>query len=371
MLGFGLGGVQGEADELKASESREKLPPIRVSEDGTHFVRSAPSSVAESVTSPFRLWGCNYDHDEAGRLLEDYWQEEWDKVVEDFREMKALGANVVRVHLQLGKFLQSPTKVRPASLDRLAQLVTLAERTGLYVNLTGLGCYHKAEVPDWYNGLSREQRWETQALFWRAVARVGAASDAVFCYDLMNEPILPGKAPESEWLAGEFGGKHFVQRIALDLEGMTRQEMARAWVERLVRAIRQEDERHLITVGVIPWALTWPKAKPIFHAPEVGASLDFVSIHVYPKQGEVERAVEALKTYEVGKPLVIEEMFPLKCSVDELEAFIRESRHVVDGWISFYWGKRPGDHGAGEGIAGAITRAWLERFSQLATEMTE
>ena len=36
------------------------------------------------------MWGVNYDHDDAGRLLEDYWADEWPTVVEDFREIKAL-----------------------------------------------------------------------------------------------------------------------------------------------------------------------------------------------------------------------------------------------------------------------------------------
>src|SRR5262249_44516097 len=29
---------------------------------------------------PFIPWGLNYDHDEKGRLLEDYWEAEWPKV---------------------------------------------------------------------------------------------------------------------------------------------------------------------------------------------------------------------------------------------------------------------------------------------------
>ena len=42
-------------------------------------------------------------------------------------------------------------------------------------------------------------------------------STVVEDFNEMNEPILPGeRKPETEWLAGEFGGKHFVQRITLD-----------------------------------------------------------------------------------------------------------------------------------------------------------
>jgi hypothetical protein len=62
-------------------------------------------------------------------------------------------------------------------------------------------------------------------------------------------------------------------------------------------------------------------------------------VHFYPRKGQVDAALDALKVYEIGKPLVIEEMFPLNCSLDELDAFIKKSRAYTDGWISFYWGK--------------------------------
>ena len=40
--------------------------------------------------SPFVPWGLNYDHDTEGRLLEDYWDDQWPKVERDFRAMKRL-----------------------------------------------------------------------------------------------------------------------------------------------------------------------------------------------------------------------------------------------------------------------------------------
>ncbi|HLF91869.1 MAG TPA: hypothetical protein VJB14_00260, partial [Planctomycetota bacterium] len=73
-------------------------------------------------------WGFNYDHDETGRLIEDYWHDEWPKIEEDFREMKALGANVVRVHLQFGKFMRTAAEPEPRELERLARLLELSER---------------------------------------------------------------------------------------------------------------------------------------------------------------------------------------------------------------------------------------------------
>jgi hypothetical protein len=247
--------------------------------------------------------------------------------------------------------------------------VQLAERTRLYLDVTGLGCYHKQDLPAWYDGLDEKQRWDAQACFWRAVAEVCKDSPAVFCYDLMNEPILPGKNKvETQWLTGELGGKFFVQRISLDLAGRTRAEVARAWVEHLVSAIRAVDDRHMITVGVIPWALTFKGAKPLFYSPEVGKSLDFVSVHFYPRRDEVEDALAALKVYEVGKPLVIEETFPLRCSIEELETFIDKSRSYVDGWISFYWGTTIEENEQKGDLAGAIVAGWLRKFRSLSKD---
>jgi len=125
------------------------MPWVEVSKDKTGFVLD-PSG------RPFTPWGFNYDHDENGRLLEDYWQSEWPKVEAAFAQMKKMGANVVRVHLQLGKFMDGPDKPNKKALDRLSKLVGLAE-------MTGLGCYHKKDVPTWYDTLTEKDRWDVQA----------------------------------------------------------------------------------------------------------------------------------------------------------------------------------------------------------------
>ena len=336
---------------------KNNLELIRPGKDGSGFVRAGSGT-------KFLAWGVNYDHDDPGRLLEDYWHQEWPTVVEDFKEIKTLGANVVRIHLQTAKFMPTPKEPDSASLERLARLVELAEDTGLYLDITGLGCYHKKDVPEWYDDMDEAQRWEVQALFWEAVGKTCAGSDAIFCYDLMNEPILPGgNKVETEWLAGEFGGKHFVQRITLDLAGRTRQQVAKAWVDKLVAAIRKHDDRHMITVGVIPWAHTFPKAKPLFYSQEVGRNLDFVSVHFYPKKGEVDKALTALAVYEIGKPLVIEETSPLWCGQEDFRRFVDGSREIADGYVGFYWGTTIDEYARRKNdIAAAIMKEWLEFF---------
>ena len=350
LSGF-LGGDKRTANDARGSQ---KLPWIKLSDDRKHFVGT------EKV--PFRVWGVNYDHDDAGRLIEDYWNLEWDSVVEDFSEIKALGANVVRIHLQTGKFMNSPEQPNEAALMQLSKLIQLAEDQGLYLNLTGLGCYHKKDVPEWYDELDESARWAVQVQFWTAIAKTSVASPAVFCYDLMNEPILPGEKPESEWLAGAFGDKTFVQRISLNLEKRTREQVAAAWVKKLCDAIRSVDTQHLITVGVIPWAHVFPGAKPLFYAPSVGEPLDFASVHFYPKAGEVQRALDALDVYRVGKPLVVEEIFPLSCSLEEAAEFIDKAN--VDGFTSFYWGKTIEQNEQAGDIKGAIIAKWLRYFRQ-------
>jgi hypothetical protein len=88
-------------------------------EDVGHPDAEDGAALSKRQRPAFVAWGFNYDHDEKGRLLEDYWTAEWPKVEEDFHEMKELGANVVRVHLQVGKFMRQPDAPNDVSLDRL------------------------------------------------------------------------------------------------------------------------------------------------------------------------------------------------------------------------------------------------------------
>ncbi len=100
------------------------LPWASVSDEGTHFV-------AAGTAQRIVLWGVNYDHDGSGRLIEDYWHDEWERVAEDFAEIKDLGANIVRVHLQLPKFMTLRDQTHAGNLERLDQLLKLAQQTGL------------------------------------------------------------------------------------------------------------------------------------------------------------------------------------------------------------------------------------------------
>jgi len=324
---------------------------------------SSPGFVLENSGAPFVPWGFNYDHDERGRLLEDYWDEEWPKVESDFAEILRLGANVVRIHLQLGKFLSGPGERKEASFERLSRLLRLAGREGIRLDITGLGCYRASDVPAWYDALSEADRWEVQARFWREVAQLCRGSPAVFCYDLMNEPVVPGgRRDDRAWLGPPFGEYHYVQCITLDQAGRPRPEIAGAWVRKLVSAIRDVDERALITVGLVPWSLDRPGLTSGFVPSATAADLDFISVHIYPRSGKLEEDLDTLRGFAIGKPVLVEETFPLECSPDELRRFLSASREVADGWIGFYWGRTPEELRGSAEIADALVLAWLELF---------
>ena len=238
------------------------------------------------------------------------------------------------------------------------------------MDITGLGCYHKADTPPWYDAMDEAARWTAQARFWSAIAQACRESPAVFCYDLMNEPVIDGKSDQG-WLAGELGGKHFVQRLTLTQGSRTPVEIARAWVDQLTAAIRAEDRAHLITVGVIPWAQIWPGAKPIFYSPEVSPALDFVSVHIYPKSGELDRALHALAVHDIGKPLLVEETFPLSCTIEEMDDFLNRARERAEGFVSFYWGRTIAEYATAteKKPESAVIGAWLQSFQRHAESM--
>jgi hypothetical protein len=330
---------------------------VRISADRTHFV------LGESGER-FTPWGFNY-LGEHGTIIEEYWAEKWAEIETDFREMKKIGANVVRVHLQLPAYMAAPAQMRPDALARLRKLLELARDTGLYLDVTGLSLYRIKDVPAWLDELDEAGRWKAQAFFWREIALACKGHPALFCHDLMNEPIITEPKPgEPAWLGGEMEGFYFVQRIAKEMKGRTQAQIAAAWVKMMSAAIREADPGALITVGVIPWAQIWPGAKPVFYSPEAAQHLDFVSAHFYPRKDKVKEDLAALKVYDIGKPLVIEETFPLSCSQEEFETFIRESRATAEGWISHYFGKTIAEHRKEGDLKNAIIANFLDYWQK-------
>lgn len=310
---------------------------IRVADDHRGFV------FADSG-KPFVPWGFNYGN--AGRLMEDFWETDWQTLVDDLAEMKALGGNVTRIHLQFNKFMDAADKPNAANLARLKKLLDAAEKTGIYLDLTGLACYRTKDVPAWYDALDEKARWAAQANFWAAIAETCKDSPAVFCYDLINEPLVAGdERKPGQWYSGKTLGEYdFLQFITLDKPTRPRDQIAKDWIHQLVAAIRKHDRTRMVTVGMLPTIPGWGYFSgfvPATLAPE----LDYISVHIYPEKGKVPQAMETLKQFAVaGKPLVIEETFPLSCSSAELKEFLLQSRSLACGWVLHYDGSTPKDY---------------------------
>ena len=360
LLGQFLLPFQGEAG--RSSPDQKNIAPSQMD-----FIRVSPDHKGfETGGKSWMPWGFNYDHDDEGRLIEDYWDKEWDKIEGDFAEMREMGANVARLHLQTGKFLDGPFTPNQNALSKLRQLCSLARKSGLRLNLTGLGCYHKKDVPAWYDRLDEKSRWEAQGTFWKAIAREIRDDPVVFCLDLMNEPVVPGgKRQPGDWLGPPFGGKHFVQVIALDQASRPRPEIAKNWIDQLVREIRTVDSKHLITVGLVDWSLDRPGLTSGFVPEKTCQSLDFLSVHLYPKRGKMREAHQTLKGFQIGKPLVLEETFALECSAKELGDFLQTRDVGLAGVFSFYWGKPLSELKQSKSLGDAFLRDWLEIFLPL------
>jgi hypothetical protein len=119
-----------------------------------------------------------------------------------------------------------------------------------------------------------------------------------------------------------------------------------------------------VTVGLVHWSLDRKGLTSGFVPAKVHEKLDFVSVHIYPEAGKLDEALETLQGFNLGKPVVIEEIFPLKCSTAELETFLQSARGQHAGLMGFYWGKTREECKRSGTLRDAIMLSWLDYFFQ-------
>lgn len=304
----------------------------------------------------FFPWGFNYTNPEGVGLIEDNWlnEEVWQVIKSDFTEMKALGANVVRIHLQYHQFMIDATTPNTSTLNRLKELVELAEQEKLYLDITGLAAYIKNAQPTYYTSMTDEERWATQKIFWESIAEQVGDSPAVFAYNLMNEPVVSvgcNTVADCEWTPGNgFGGFHFVQNITTTA-GLEYTTTFKSWIAQMSQAIRSKDRESLITVGVLslgPYS-------------QFATDLDYLSPHIYPKSGEIQNAIDQILANQSNVPVVIEETSNLHCNIKELEEFITGIDGKYNGLLGHYFGT-PIDELDESKINQAIQKNFLQFF---------
>jgi hypothetical protein len=276
--------------------------------------------VGESTGRNFTPWGHNYGPDD-GVLLDDDWTDPaaFADIVEDFRELKLMGTNTIRIHPQLNRFMIDPTTPNPDAFDRLERLAIAAEKLGLYLDVTGLGAWRKTDnnLPDtdpepddddWLSSPDEELRWHAQEIWWEETARRLKDRTSVLYYNLMNEMVALGDA--DGWCTHDFAGTGlcFVQSITLDLGGRAQRDVVRTWIGRMRGAIERGDS----TPPPIASNLLFTNA-------DWTADLDDVTlVHKYarfddPTTTGVDEGAEDI-TYITSKkvpgtPMVVEEFF--------------------------------------------------------------
>lgn len=311
----------------------------------------------DALGNRFFPWGFNYTEPTGIGLIDDnlYSEHSWRMIDQDFAEMKSYGANIVRVHLQYHRFMIDPETPDYPAFAALDRLVNIAEKHRLYLMITGLGAYRKSDSPAWYDQLATSERWATHAVFWRTLAAYVGHSNAVFAYDLMNEPVVsvcPGGNEACEWQVGNaFAGFHFVQNISID-QGRSYARTLTEWKNTLHTAIRGEDSVTMTTVGHL--SLT--------DLNTFEDDLDFLSIHIYPRDGEIRRAIWTIRWNVTERPLVISEFFNLYCGIDDLEYFVRELQGQYQGLIGHYDGRTIEDLATPTTLADSFRLEFLRFF---------
>lgn len=254
-----------------------------------------------------------------------------------FEAVRALGANTMRIHLQLFDFIgrddEGGLVVRPGAFDNLSFLLDLARREGLYLLVSANNTWIPGDVPAWYDELAYRERWDVQAFFLEHLTRSAASSPAVLAFELMSEPITQ-EAADAPWYSGELDGYFFAQAIA---RGVPREEAARVvreWIARLSAAIRRHDSERLITLGAIG----------AFHAGPFGVGntaplLDILSPHIYPRREAPDYAGTVVRHWAAaGVPVVVGETHVFLSNKQIFREFLASSSSLVDGYISFYFG---------------------------------
>lgn len=316
----------------------------------------------------FHPWGMNYGH--YGMLTEDSQSAMWDTLATDFQKMKDMGINDVRVHVQFDELMITAYRPNEHALAGYKRLLALAQKTGLYLDITGLACYRPAKRLLWYDSLDESDRWKAQARFWGEVAKATAENPAVFCYDLINEPTIPTnplkKVQEvtltEAWYSGALGGYDFCQYITLDPKERSIDAIRHQWIRQLTTAIRQYDSKTLITVGLLPWTNAFGSVD------SVASDLDFISVHIYPEKNRPNDAMKQLEQCNVGKPVVIEETYPLSSGIDQWLSFMHESRSVATGWVGHYlfsYSLKELNNLKNKTIGEALYQDWLRTFVEM------
>jgi hypothetical protein len=333
----------------------QKLPRIQVAPDGRGFTTE--------LGQPFVPMGVSYFRPGTGWAPQVWKQFDPEATRRDFARLRELGANCVRVFLSYGSFYSDPGSLRPEGLEKFDRFLELAEAAGIYVHPTGPD--HWEGMPDWAKGdrYADPKALEAVEQFWALFAARYKGRNAIFAYDLLNEPEIRWDTPAlrarwdpwvkkrypstAEALAAwgvtgkppEAGGLPVPPRDAASGRHLAdyqrfREDVAEEWLQRQVRAIRHADATALVTVGLIQWSVPVNLAGPFqyaaFRPARVAPWVDFLELHFYPlAQGFYEYAGDEAEARNLAY---------LECLTREVAGF---GKPVVIAEFGWYGGGKP------------------------------
>ena len=234
-----------------------EMPWVRVADDKHGFVLS-PSG------KPFVPWGFNYDHDEerppAGGLLGQGMAQGRRRFPGDEAAWGERGSDPPSTRQVHDRRPTSRTKRIWIALDVWSPWL---RRSACTSTSPGLACYRKKDVPKWYDRLGEKERWDVQGRFWEAVAAAMRQEPG----DLLLRPDeRAGRARRHAGSPATGWGRPSWAATPVTSSSSSR------WNKRNVpgpkspangvtswrTAIRKHDQRHLVTVGLVPWSLDRP-----------------------------------------------------------------------------------------------------------------
>jgi hypothetical protein len=306
---------------------------------------------------PWRAWGMNWgvgDHEPVIAYFDDPSTANLSVLRGELASARGMGANSMRIYLQLAQVMATPTRPRARTLTALRRLLALAQSDGIYLDITGDLVWRPSRAPAWYGHLGRRSRWRVQALFWKAVAHAASSSPAVLCYELTSEPIV---ARTRAYYYGRIGSWWFQQSIAT-APPRDADELARSWTRLLASAVRSEDNRP-VTIGLLP-DTTGP-----FSPANVGDLLDMLTVHEYPTTGQAAAAISVIRLFAAArKPVLLGETSMLMDDALTQGRFLTAAARSLAGAFEFFDGRDPATVQV-HGIYDAVYRAGLEQFSRL------
>lgn len=334
------------------------------------------------------------------------------KLTADFVAMRAFNGTSVRLFVNLPDVVPvpSPPALNASFLALLSSVVDAAGAAGLSVDLTGSTFERQGVTPDWISA-SDEALLAARAAFWGGVAAALKGHAAVRNFNLVNEPFVPWGDFTTEVVTGclpvvrpnnatsTFCYLHPVFRhatlqwtramhalyptpallaahwrdyprpgeswaaLAIPAQGNTsdarrpdylsfaRNETT-AWCATLAGAIRGADPSRLVTVG-IQFGSVGPDT---LTAGACSASIDFFSVHLYPRgdfatpaalEGYFQQRLDLLPP-DIDKAVTWEEFYPLAenpaVSMEDLPGIVLRASAAaraplrVQSHYSFYWG---------------------------------